>query len=45
MSFVIAIHGNAFESSREEFFLDSEKKRKLYIKNALKIGYNKFKQK
>ena len=45
MSFVIAIHGNAFESSREKFSLNSEKKIKLYIKNALKIGYNKLKQK
>ena len=45
MSFVIAIHGGAFESSREKFLLDSEKKVKLCIKNALKIGYNKLKQK
>ena len=45
MSFVIAIHGGAFESSRENFSLDSEKKIKLKIKNALKIGYNKLKQK
>ena len=45
MSFVIAIHGGAFESSREKFLLDSEKKVKLCIKNAIKIGYNKLKQK
>ena len=45
MSFIIAIHGGAFESSREKFSLDSEKNIKLNIKNALKIGYNKLKQK
>ena len=44
MSFVIAVHGGAFQSSREQFLFDSEKKIKLYLKNALQLGYNKLKK-
>ena len=45
MSFIIAVHGGAFESNRENFSLEAEKKIKSIIKEALLIGYNKLKQK
>ena len=44
MNFVISVHGGAFQSDRENFSFDA-KKIKLSVKNALKIGYDKLKQK
>ena len=45
MSFVIAVHGGSFKSSREDFSPDSENEIIIHIKNALQIGYNKLKEK
>lgn len=45
MSFVLAIHGGSFKSSREDFSLNSEKEIIKHVKNALQIGYINLKEK
>lgn len=45
MNFTIAVHGGSFQSSREIISFESENKIKIHVKNALKIGYDKLKQK